>query len=166
VTDALCEPFGPARIPDNEFDLQCMWSGPALNYPRPATANHLRDMARARVVRQKGTDTKGLPLIPQLNDVVLDERLLLQAIHRDPASAITAFVYVEGCPNHSVARRMAESMRDKFSQSRSISDARKIPVLGIAADVDFTRTAGPFFAEDDSDRQRRRQGGNLRGFQR
>jgi len=165
VTGALCKPFGPSRIPDNQFDFQCMWSGPALNYPRPGISNHLRDMANARASIQNGTDTRGKPLISQWNEVVLDVRVLLQAIQRDPASAIT-FVYVEGCPTHSNARRIAESMRDKFSQSRSISDGRKIPVVGIAADVDFTSTAGPFFAEDGSDRQRRRLGGNLRRSQR
>merc|ERR1712232_809585 len=86
VTNALCEPSGsgPHKIPDTDLDFQCMWSGPALDYPRPASADHLRDMVNARVTRQNGTDSMGRPLIEQWNEVVLDERLLVPAMEEDP----------------------------------------------------------------------------------
>merc|ERR1712187_20083 len=165
VKDNLCEPAGPAAIPGTVTDYQCMWEGPALNYPWTKGSSNLRDMVNARLEHQNGTDSAGRPKIEEHNEVVLDDRVLMPAIARDPAGVISAFVYVKDCGN---GRVLATTMRDRFCQSRGIP-VDTIPVVGIDTGVDFTTTGGPFFAEggEEGEEELAHPGrGNLRGSQR
>lgn len=141
VTRIICKPYGPMPVPEAGTDGQCYFPMPALNYPGAAAANHLRAMAKTRLIEQvtqNGTDAKG-PKISEWNELILDEHLLIPAIAFDPATAITAFVYVK---SNGAAKNDALGMRDKFSTTFTVG---KIPVIGIDDMSDFTKSGGPFF---------------------
>lgn len=138
VKNSLCVPFGPVPNPQTPAGRQCLYSGPALNYPKPESPNHLSEMVKARFQNEIKTQD-----YMAHNEVVLDERLLIPAIRKDPAVVIPAFVYAK---SKTVGRQAAEQMRDKFCEEYQVS---KIPVIGINDEVDF-RPTGPFFIPEDS----------------
>jgi len=142
IKRVMCKPYGPMPVPSKGTDGQCIFGMPSLNYPGKARDNHLRDMLKARLQHQVGKDDKG-PLISHWNEVILDERLLIPAIGFDPATVISAFIYVKSMAG---SRKVAEAMRDKFSEYYSVG---KIPVIGVDDTVDFTKTGGPFVVEGE-----------------
>lgn len=142
ITRVMCKPYGPVPVPTKGTDAACFFGMPSLNYPEKARANHLREMLKARLQHQVGEGPKG-PLISQWNEVVLDERLLIPAIGYDPATVISAFIYVKSLAG---SRSVAEAMRDKFSEYYSVG---KLPVIGVDDTVDFTTTNGPFVVEEE-----------------
>merc|ERR1712100_736018 len=122
-------------VPSKGTDGQCFFGMPSLNYPGKPRANHLREMAKARLQHQVGSGDKG-PLISQWNEVILDERVLIPAIRENPAGAISAFIYVKSLGG---SRAIAEKMRDEFCAYYQVPN---IPVLAVDDTVDFTTIGG------------------------
>lgn len=139
VKGSYCKPFGILpQPPAGDKGYQCFFSGAAINYPKMDKPNHLREMVIARMANELNTSNYA-----DHNEVIIDERPMMQAIWRDPAVAIPAFVYAqskeEGPPGN--ARLGAEKMRDLFSKTYQVG---KIPVVGIN-DVTSFMPGGPFF---------------------
>lgn len=142
VKRALCSQYGGVHPipPTHGGHAQCVFPGPALNYHQQDEykpgENKLRDMAKARIKYNSGSDKEG-PNIEKWNEIVLDEYLLLPDIWYDPARAIPAFVYTKS--QLPISKRNAEAMRDEFC---TVNGVEKIPVVEI--DDTVYRPEGPF----------------------
>mmetsp|Transcript_62103 Transcript_62103/g.108695 ORF Transcript_62103/g.108695 Transcript_62103/m.108695 type:complete len:381 (+) Transcript_62103:46-1188(+) len=150
VYTTLCEGYmgGQTPIPEcHSCGPQCLFPGPALNYSRQAGwepgTNNLRDMAKARMQRQNGTDKdpQNTSKIEEWNEIVIDETLLVPQIWLDPAVAIPAIVYVRTAPAASKAD--AYKVRDELCETMGLKE--KIPVLA----VDPNLPVNPFVFEGD-----------------
>lgn len=139
ITRVMCKPEGPMPVPTKGTDGQCYFGMPAINWPGAKRMNHLREMVKARVLAQMGEGTKA-PLVSQWNEVIIDNHLLIPDLWFDPATVLSAFIYVKSIPR---SRDVAEKMSQKFSERYSVG---KIPVIGVNDLVDF-RPTGPFVAE-------------------
>jgi len=141
-----CSPvYGTVDPPRFKSDEACYYEMPALIVDHdnpsdftPSKTNHLRESIRQRVTSDDGTGQR-----QEWNEVVIDERLLLPQIQRDPTHTIVAFVYVDGAGDQS-ALQEATSMRDKFQETYSVSGVPDIPVIKLDARNDFTQSGGPF----------------------
>jgi hypothetical protein len=139
VKGALCEPYGTNKVPSSPADgYQCIFGGPAFDYPRTGSTNHIRDMVTARVSTGNTEDH---------NEVIIDERLLMPAIWEDPALVIPAFVYSKSSGAN--GRSLAEGMRDNFMKDYQVGE---IPVLEVNDQTDF-RPHGPFTVPEDLERE-------------
>lgn len=114
---------------------------PSLNYPGKLRPNHLREMMQARLK----ADHEYPSYSGDNNEVVLDDRLLIPALQSDPATVISAFVYLKSING---SRNIAEAMRNSFSEDYSVG---KIPVIAVDDTVDFTLNKGPFVAEEEEE---------------
>jgi len=149
VKNNLCEPYGGTHpIPANEVgEPQCAFPGPAMSYVGQTdfkpSESHLRDMAKARLKYNEGSDDKG-PHIEKWNEIVVDETLMLPDIWQDPALIIPAFIYTKsGLP---LSKQMAKQMRDEFCKHNKVS-----PIPLVEVDDTVFRPDGPFtLPSDDS----------------
>jgi len=137
----MCVPDGPIPHPQKSGEgNQCFYSMPALNYPQKNRPNHLQLAVAARVA-----DELKIGNYAEHNELVIDERVLIPQIWFDPAVTIPAFVFAKSRENE--GRKLAETMRDKFSRDYQVG---KIPVMGVN-DVTSFMPNGPFFAPEDRD---------------
>jgi len=143
-----CDPvYGAVDPPKYKSDETCFYEMPALivdpDNPRdftPSNTNHLRDSIKQRVASDNSTGQHN-----EWNEVVIDERLLLSEIQRDPTHTIVAFIYVDGVQTGvETAQQMATSMRDKFQETYRVTGVPDIPVIKLDARNDFTLSDGPF----------------------
>jgi len=152
IVDQLCKceapicdaPYGTADPPTRPEQAQCFYEMPAMyldpDDPNPAsitTTNNLRDSLKQRVHNQENFDD----VMQSWNEVVIDNRLLIPEIMRDPTHTILAFVYVSGIPQ---AKEDAELMRDEFMHRYQVTGVGNIPVIGIDLAVNFAEVGGPF----------------------
>lgn len=129
--------FGVVDPPVRPTDPTCFYEMPALVYGSNTSTNHLRHSLKERVALQ-GNETW---MTQSWNEVVIDDRLLVQKIQQDPAGAIRAFVCVQN-QQHPTACDMAKAMRDEFQTAYKVQGT--IPVIRLDPSVDFTTTGGPF----------------------
>ena len=108
----------------------------------------MRDMAKARAARQTGSDVHG-PLIEEWNEVVIDLHLMIPELRKNPASAITAFIYKKSC-YEGWCKGWVTDLRAKFAKEYNI-DVDTIPIVGVDDTVDLTTQGGPFFAPEELD---------------
>merc|ERR1712046_420270 len=107
VKGQLCVPDGPVPVPlASDKGNQCFFSMPALNYPKTDRPNHLKLAVAARVADELKTNNYA-----DHNELVIDERVLIPEICKDPAITIPAFVFAKSRQD---GRTSAEAMRDKF----------------------------------------------------
>jgi len=118
---------------------RCFWGMPSLNYPGNLRPNYLREMVKFRLKEGRQSPWR----VSANNEIVLDDRLLIPAIRSDPATVVSAFVYLKSING---SRSKAEGMRDRFSEDYSVG---RIPVVGFDDTVDFTPEHGPFIIEED-----------------
>jgi len=142
----LCDvPYGTVVPPQRKQGYQqCFYEMPALyldpDDPSDASitkTNHLRDSLKQRVHNQKDYDD----VMQEWNEVIIDNRLLIPEIRRDPAHTIVAFVYSSTRP---ASQQLAENMRDEFMQHYHVNEVDKIPVIGMDLSANFTEAGGPF----------------------
>jgi len=142
----ICDvPYGTATPPERkQGQAQCFYEMPAM-YLDPNDAseaditatNHLRDSLKQRVHNQKDYGD----VMQEWNEVVIDNRLLIPQIRRDPTHTILAFVYTS---TREGAQQVAEQMRDQFMEHYHVNGVAKIPVIGMDLTVNFTEAGGPF----------------------
>lgn len=157
IQDYLCkceapicdETYGVADPPLRDTDAQCFYEMPAMyldpENPSNATVtptNHLRDSLKQRVVNQQDYDDQ----MQKWNEVVIDDRLLIPEIIRDPTHTILAFVYIigENAYTEEQTQNFAETMRDEFQSYYHVNGVGNIPVIGIDLSLNFTEVGGPF----------------------
>jgi hypothetical protein len=144
-----CSPtYGTMTPPQYRYTQeQCFYEMPALIVPHdspnsftPSSTNHLRDAMKQRVL---GDESSGQT--QEWTEVVIDDRLLIPQIERDPTHTIVAFVYAIGAsmgPEDGLA--FATKMRDQYQQKYGVHGVGDIPVLELDAIHDFTQSGGPF----------------------
>jgi len=144
-TDA--QPDGEHKVPFDGMSNQCFWKGPALGYPASGE-DHLRMMVDFRIKNQEGSDREGGHgrKISQWNEVIIDERVLIPAIEKDPANVIWAFVYDA---SQSVSKKLARQMQEEFCSAYNCKT--KPPLIAMHTEQDFTNSEGPFSYEADAD---------------
>jgi len=147
VAECRCDAPNPRfPMPQRTTDLQCFWPGVALNGTEGTVPNQLRDMLLHRLENQVGTEDVGEPQLrykqEYWNEIVLDAEILVQALHRDPRSAVSAFMYVRG---HGVGRDKANRMSQKAFEDYGGS---RIPVIELDPGVDGACN-GPFRVPDE-----------------
>lgn len=155
---------------------QCFWPGPAYDWPRISDTDHTRDMVKARLEHQ---GEPGAPLDPALdgpgdgnrdrlsywNEVVIDDRILMTELERDPAAVIPAFIYVTPRPayapdtdNHKEVNTegliTAKASRETFMKEY-MSDMMdtKIPLIAINDlwPMQDKNASGPFSYKKEDD---------------
>lgn len=139
-------PYGGVTPPRFKTDEICYYEMPALIVPHddpesftPSGTNHLRDALKQRVLSDNQTNQN-----QEWNEVIIDNRLLIPQIKRDPTHTIVAFFYVSGgSASDEAAQQMATNMRDQFQQAYGVS-AGGIPVVELDARSDFMASGGPF----------------------
>lgn len=146
VTNALCAPKGPRKVPKTPDDWVCFFRGVAWD-AQNLGGDDLRSMAKERLKHQDCEDPAKGPCISYWNEVIIDNRLLLPALQKDPASMLWAFTYLKAVPP---AAGLARAMRDKFCDKYKC-DPKTIPVIGIDDTIDFITTGGPFFEDPEVD---------------
>merc|ERR1712183_854792 len=99
-----------------------------------------------RLKHQDCTDPSKGACVSYWNEVILDNRVLLPALQKDPGSMLWAFTYLK---SNGAARAIARAMRDKFCV-RYKCDPATIPVIGMDDAVDFTTSGGPFVEDTES----------------
>jgi len=139
--------YGTITPPRFKNDETCFYEMPALIVDHddqssftPSNTNHLRDSIKQRVASDASTGQH-----QEWNEVVIDERLLLPMIEKDPTHSVVAFFYVDGASMWvEDAKRLATSMRDRFQEQYHVSGVPDIPVVLLDSRNVFTNSSGPF----------------------
>lgn len=155
VKIAGCKPWGEAERPvhgnaNPPADKPCFFPGPALNYPVMDQPNMLREMVNYRVQMELKTNDW-----VDWNEVVIDERILVPEIWKDPASAIPAFVMTK--QGGGISLDAAKKMQKEFSTY--FKYPYDIPIIGINnvdpfcdakhGDYMCKHPTGPFYDPDN-----------------
>jgi hypothetical protein len=135
----LCDKFGGQHPfpPAHSIGFQCALPGPAINYHgqddwQPETENNIREMVTQRLKYQdgiKGEDTEGGKKIlksKQWTEIVMDTRLLMPDIWKDPAVVVPGIAY---WADDKPALDSARTMRDDFCEKNKLE--AKIPLIKI-----------------------------------
>jgi len=136
VKGELCQPDGSVPPPKSKIDRQCFWKMPALNFPSMDQPNHLQVAIATQVQHNLETGDSA-----EHNELVIDERVMIPELCKDPAKTINAFVYAQSKEGIG-ARSHAEAMRDKFSKDYNVPP---LPIIGINDVSSFQLAGGPFF---------------------
>lgn len=139
--------YGVAAPPSRRRDAACYYEMPAmwLDYENPTAetitgTNHLRDSMKQRMVFQ----TSATDQVSEWNEVIIDNRLLVPQMRRDPTHTILAIVYVKTTDG---AYDQAVQMRDEFQRTYKVDcDGCQIPIIAMDITVNVTEAGGPFSA--------------------
>lgn len=125
--------------PKVPIDGPCFWKGPAYSGDGASETHKMLDQR----IKHQGKDAN---MTATWDEVVIDAALLLNAIKRDPATAIPAMVWrksadlVDNKVQHAAAVELAAAMQKEFEM------AAPVPVIGVDISVDVTKK-GPFISE-------------------
>jgi len=164
VSSERCSVAGGAAanaLPKSKSDATCFLPGPAVDYtqqegwtPNSKNLQWLRKNLNFRVTSQDGKFDATTWKKEQNNELVLDVRLLMPNVWKDPATAITAFVYIKDVHQKEateIARKEVIKARDEFRQVNGMTD--DIPVIAINAQADATKGPQNMFEVDSEEEE-------------